>query len=114
VTTVPTEPNPDRGPDPDGHPVASGILNVFGSVIGFVIGAALVAAGGVFGFMGASGGNSPVRWVLAAVFIGLAMAGFAGAVHVLRRPGLGKLFAGFLIGVGIASLCEGICFSAVH
>jgi amino acid transporter len=112
VTTVSKEPNPDG--DRGGHPVATGILAAFGSVIGFIVGAGLIAAGGVIGSLGMSESGSLLHWLPAAVFIVLAVAGIAGAVYVLRQPGRGRLFAGFLIGVGVASLCEGICFSALR
>jgi hypothetical protein len=90
-------------------------------VFGGVIGAGLIGFAGLVGF----GDNlhidelhphppGPVLWNWIIPFAVLSIAGLIFGVFAIRKPRRRFLLAGFLLGLGVCALCEGICFSGLR
>jgi hypothetical protein len=87
--------------------------------VGFVLGAGAVGLGSIVPWMTVfiallRGQPAPLRWVCVGIFAALAVCCGLRIRWLQRRGRLRRgrsLGAGFLIGVGIASLVEGACFT---
>jgi hypothetical protein len=76
---------------------------------GLVLGGSVIAVGGVFAAI-SSNRPSPLIIVFAAIFVVVAGL-FATLVRRLPRTSLYWFKLGLLLGIGVASLAEGICFT---
>ena len=81
---------------------------------GFVLGVTIIVFAGFGVFTTSASGTSfgpggPVWWAVAMFFV-LTAGSAAGIVAIALRPPRRYFFIGMLLGIGVMSLIEGVCF----